>query len=109
MQPELPFFTSDSGYSRWHEECACYRRDLERKLGVPLGVKVRVILRDFQHPFTGILELVVGTERAPRLRLSGLRFEFTLDEIVSIHRMDGEDQTISSTARETTDSPAAGH
>lgn len=88
LQPELPFFTSDAGYTRWHEECARYRREMEQRLGVPLGVKARVSLRDFQHPFTGILEFVVGTERAPRLRLRGFRFEFTLDEIVSIHRID---------------------
>ena len=86
-QPELPFLNSDSGYSRWHEECARYRHDLEQKLGVPLGVKAQVTLRDFERPFTGILEFVVGTERAPRLRLRDFRFDFTLDEIISIHRL----------------------
>ena len=89
-QPELPFFASDSGFSRWQEEGTRYRHELEQKLGVPLGVKAQVALRDFEHPFTGILEFVIGTERSPRLRLRDFRFDFTLDEIVSIHRIDRE-------------------
>ena len=87
-QPELPFFGSDQGYAHWHEELGKQRQLLEQKLGVPFGVKVQLTLRDFDKPFTGVIETVVGTPEAnPRLRLRGERFDFSLDEICSITRL----------------------
>jgi hypothetical protein len=89
FQPELPFFASDTGFQRWKRQVDAYRTELERKLGIPLGSKVRLTLADFEHPFTGILEMVAGTKEAnPRLRLRDLRFDFALDEITSLHRLD---------------------
>ena len=89
FQPDLPFFASDTGFQRWQRQLDAYRAELERKLGIPLGSKVRLTLTDFEHPFTGILEMVVGTkETNPRLRLHDLRFDFGIDEITSLHRLD---------------------
>ena len=86
-QPDLPLLDSDAGYTKWQDERARYRQALEQKLGLPIGAKVRITLRDFDRPFTGILELAIGTENNPRLRLRGFQFDFTLEEIISIHRL----------------------
>jgi hypothetical protein len=89
FQPDLPFFASDTGFQHWRLQVEAYRSELERKLGIPLGSKVRLTLTDFEHPFTGILEMVAGTKEAnPRLRLRDLRFDFGMDEITSLHRLD---------------------
>jgi hypothetical protein len=88
QQPDLPFFVSSSGYDKWQEELAAFRAELEHKLGIPIGATVRLTLRDFEHPFTGVLELVVGTHQSnPRLRLRDLRFDFGIDEITSLQKL----------------------
>ena len=89
VQNDLPFFASDAGFKSWRTEVDAYRAELEQKLGIPLGCKVRLTLSDFEHPFIGILEMVVGTkETNPRLRIRDLRFDFAFDEITSLHRVD---------------------
>ncbi|MEW6303878.1 MAG: hypothetical protein AB1705_10430 [Verrucomicrobiota bacterium] len=87
FQPELSFALGIGGHERWEAERQTWIKQLEERLGVPLGVRVRVKLRDFDRPFTGILELVVGTEREPRLRLRDERFELELAEIESCERV----------------------
>ena len=87
-QPELSFADTGSGYEHWQDQLSAHRLELERKFGLPIGVKVKLTLRDFEHPFTGIIELVVGTsEDNPRLRLRDQRFDFSLDEIRSVQRL----------------------
>jgi len=89
FQPDLPFFVGDTGFQKWRGEVDAHRTELERKLGLPLGSKVHLTLSDFEQPFTGVLEMVVGTrESNPRLRLRDLRLDFAFDEITSIHRVD---------------------
>ena len=91
-QPDLPFFGSESGYQHWQAEQAAYRAELVRRFGVPIGAKVQITLRDFDRPFTGLLELsVTNPQSNPRLRLRGFQFDFTIDEITALHRLDGED------------------
>jgi hypothetical protein len=87
-QPDLPFFAQDTGFQVWRNQVDAYRAELERKLGIPIGAKVHLTLTDFEQPFTGILEMVVGTKDSnPRLRLRDLRFDFGFEEITSIHRL----------------------
>ena len=89
FQPDLPFFASDSGYAQWRDEILRHRAELERRLGIPIGARVSVVLADFDQPFVGVLEIVIGTrEENPRLRLRDLRFDFGMEEIVSISRVE---------------------
>jgi hypothetical protein len=89
FQPDLPFFGSESGDQLWQAELAAYRAEFTRRFGVPIGTRVQLALRDFDHPFTGFLEVVAGTtESNPRLRLREFPFDFTLDEITALHRVD---------------------
>ena len=89
LQPDLPCFGSDQGYEIWQTELESRRTDLERKLGIPIGAKIRLTLADFERPFIGVLEMVPGTdERNPRLRIRGMAFDFGLDEITSVQKFE---------------------
>ncbi len=89
FQPDLPFFGNDDGFQLWNKELAARRAEIERRLGIPLGVNVRLTLHDFAQPFTGFLEMVAGTsEQDPRLRLRNLAFDFSIDEITALTRLD---------------------
>lgn len=87
FQPDLPFAAPGTGYTAWRAEREEAERALERRSGVLLSVPVRLRLRDFARTFEGVVEFVVGTDRAPRFRMRGERFDFGLDEVESCERM----------------------
>jgi hypothetical protein len=86
-QPELPFFGSDEGYGAWLAEREGTVRALEHRWGLPLYARVRLRLRDFARPFEGVIEFVVGTDRSPRFRIRGERFDFGPNEVESCERL----------------------
>lgn len=88
FQPDLPFGESSSGYATWHAERAEALRQLERHCGLVLLTPVRVRLRDFAKPFEGVVEFVVGTDRNPRFRFRGERFDFGPEEVESCERLE---------------------
>lgn len=88
FQPDLPFAESSTGYVTWHAERAQTLRELERQSGLLLQTPVRLRLRDFARPFEGVVEFVVGTDRAPRFRVRGERFDFGPDEVEACERLE---------------------
>lgn len=86
-QPDLPFSESGGGYGAWHAEQEEAMRALASRFGLLLSVPVRLHLQDFAKPFEGVVEFVVGTDRAPRFRVRGERFDFGPDEVASCERL----------------------
>lgn len=83
-QPDLTFSASEAGFAKWHQQLDQHRRALSEKLGIPIGTKVRIRLRDFERPFDGVLEVVTGSgDLDPKFRLRGYKFDFSFKEIVS--------------------------
>jgi len=53
-------FTADNpedGYKNWLKELIKHQRELESRWGIILGKKVRVYLRDYDHPFEGVISI----------------------------------------------------
>lgn len=69
---------SEAGYHRWREELDAARKAFEKRWGVILSRRVRVILEDHEKPLEGLLRLVSGngkkTHAPPEFELCGLRF-----------------------------------
>ena len=81
---------SEAGFRKWREELAAKKRAFETRWGVILSKRVRVELRDYAKPLTGMLEWVSdpkkGRQGPPVFRLKGA--EFGVGEIVSIVQED---------------------
>jgi hypothetical protein len=81
---------SEAGFRKWREELDAKKRAFERRWGVILSKRVRVELRDYAKPLTGVLEWVsdpkTGRQGPPVFRLKGA--EFGVGEIVSIVQED---------------------
>lgn len=86
-QPDLPFFDSNVGYGAWQAEREEALRAMERRWGLLLSVPVRLRLRDFARPFDGVIDFIVGTDRSPRFRVRGERFDFGPGEVESCERL----------------------
>ena len=80
----------DAGWRNWREEMDARKRAFEARWGVVLGARVTVCLREYDKPFTGILEWLNPDQnemnRPPRFRLRGL--EFGHEEIESLVKTD---------------------
>lgn len=76
----------EDGFRKWREELDAKKRAFETRWGVILSKQVRVVLRDYAKPLTGMLEWVndpkKGRQGPPMFRLKGA--EFGVGEIVSI-------------------------
>ncbi len=68
----------EEGFQRWREELDKKKRDFESRWGVILSKRVRVQLRDYVKPLSGVLELVNDTKKGlqcpPLFQLKGVMF-----------------------------------
>jgi hypothetical protein len=85
---ELPQAVDETGHAHWQREMAEARLEFERRWGVPLGHRVRVMLRDDEREIEGLLRVV---EREAATKKLGLMLavdgrEFRASEVVSIVR-----------------------
>lgn len=81
---------TEDGFRKWREELDAKKRAFETRWGVILNRRVRVSLRDFVKPLTGVLEWVEDPKKAPHhppvFKIKGV--EFGVGEIESIVQED---------------------
>jgi hypothetical protein len=60
---------TNAGWEKWREQIDQRKRAFEQRWGIILGKRVKITLRDFEHPFTGIITIEQASSKSsPSLR-----------------------------------------
>lgn len=83
--------SNDAGWKQWREQLDQRKRAFEQRWGIILGKRIILTLRDYAHPFQGIITIVQEPKKSsptpePLFRVGHVTFR--IDEIISLTAAD---------------------